>query len=257
VSVDWIWNRWHDLAPISSATATRIEVRIIINYIPLGTSDVAKAGSTIHSPGLLNLLVDSNFRCLWPRLLIAPLIISILYLRNRANSLQPESERAATHSLGSSLIKASCLGKTPFVTVDAIISLTLSYVWLTGVHSTLRTLGHSHQLLRRILGHLLWLLMVFPAKWLGSHFNFCVVINMVIDPFEIRLQRLLRFSLLSWGLLADNFPGISSTRSLLNKRVGWYCIVLAIYDLSTLFGNRSWPGFMRRHSTRSLLHIGK
>jgi len=143
VSVDWIRNRWHDLASISSATATRIEVRILINYIPLGTSDVAKAGSTVHSPALLNLLVDSNFRCLWPRLLIAPLIISILYLGNRANSLQPESERAAAHSLGSSLIKASCLGKTPFVTVDAIISLTLSYVWLTGVHSTLRTLGHS------------------------------------------------------------------------------------------------------------------
>ena len=59
--------------------------------------------------------------------------------------------------------------------------------------------------------------MVFPTKWLASHFNFCVVINMVIDPFEIRLQGLLRFSLLIWGLLADNFPGISSTGSLLNE----------------------------------------
>ena len=82
MSVNRIGNGWHSLASICSTAAPGVEVGIFVNDIALRTTNVTKAGSTVHSLALLNLLVDSQFRRLWPRLLIALLTRSVLYLRN-------------------------------------------------------------------------------------------------------------------------------------------------------------------------------
>jgi len=80
MSVDRIWHRWHNLASVAGAATSRIEIGIVVDNIALRPTDVAVAGSTIHLPCLLDLLINSDFGCLGSGLFVASLIGSILDL---------------------------------------------------------------------------------------------------------------------------------------------------------------------------------
>ena len=165
MSVNWIWDWWHNLSTISLATSTSWEICVVINNIPLrSTSNVAEARGTVHSFVRLDLLVDPDFGCFRSWFFATLLRIVTLDLWNGSYALETESKWAATHSFHSSLLETSG-SETSFVTVDTIIPLTLCYVWLTWVYGTLWALWHTVKQWStwwRILSHhMLRLLMLF------------------------------------------------------------------------------------------------
>ena len=164
MSVNWIWDWWHNLSTISCATSTSWEICVVINNIPLrSTSDIAEARGSVHSFVRLDLLVDPDFGCFRSWFFATLLRIMTLDLWNRSYTLETQSKWAATHSFHSSLLKTSG-SETSFVTVDTVIPLTLCYVWLTWVYGTLWALRHTVKQWSawwRILGHQLRLLMLF------------------------------------------------------------------------------------------------